>query len=72
MGITEEGSGSEHGRRTFHDEPGDHSVHLVLSVPTAIDNRSTHLDLSVTVEPLLVPTVAMDATRGEATGLRVE
>ena len=33
--------------------PGDHSVHLSLSIPTAVNNRSAHLDLGVTVEPLL-------------------
>ena len=46
----------EHEGQTFHDEvevPGEHSVHLALSMPTAIDNRSTHLDLCITIEPLL-------------------
>ena len=56
-GVTEEEErGLEHERQTFHDEieaPGDHSVHLALSMLTAVDNGSTHLNLSVTVEPLL-------------------
>ena len=34
--------------------PGDYPVYLVLPMATAIDNGSTHLDLSVTVEPLLI------------------
>ena len=33
--------------------PGDHPVHLTLSVSTAINYRPTHLRLGVTVEPLL-------------------
>jgi len=33
--------------------PGDHSVHFALSMPTAIDNESAHLDLGITIEPLL-------------------
>ena len=33
--------------------PGDHSIHLTLSVSTASDDRSTLLHLGVTVEPLL-------------------
>ena len=33
--------------------PGDHSVHLALSMATAINNRSVHLDLCITIEPLL-------------------
>ena len=43
-------------RQTSHDEvevPGDHSVHLGLQMPTAIDNGSVHLDLSITIEPFL-------------------
>ena len=46
--------GLKHERQTFHDEvevPGDRSVHLALPMPTGIDNRSTHPDLSVTIEP---------------------
>ena len=46
----------EHERQTFHDKvkmPGDHSTHLALSMPTAINNRSAHLHLGITVEPLL-------------------
>lgn len=33
--------------------PGTYSVHLTPSVPTAMDNGSTHLNLSTTVELLL-------------------
>ena len=46
----------KHEGQTFHDEvqvPGDHSVHLALPMPTAIDNGSAHLDLSVPIESLL-------------------
>ena len=41
---------------TFHDEietPGNHAVHLPLSMTTAVDNGSANFDLRVTVEPLL-------------------
>ena len=46
----------EHQRQTLHDElepPSSHPVCLALSIATAIDERSTHIDLEVTVEPLL-------------------
>ena len=46
----------KHEGQKFHDEvevPGGHSVHLALSIPTAIDNGSTHLNQGITVEPLL-------------------
>jgi len=33
--------------------PGDHPVHFALSMPTAIDNGPAHLNLSITIEPLL-------------------
>ena len=52
----EEESGLEHEGQTFHDEvemPGDHPVHLALTMPTAINNGPAHLHLGVTVEPLL-------------------
>jgi len=46
----------KHERQAFHNEvevPCDYSFHLALPMPTAIDNGSAHLDLSVTIEPLL-------------------
>ena len=55
-GITkEEQTSLKHERQRLHDEvevPGNHSVHLTLSMPTAVDNGSTHLDLGITIEPL--------------------
>ena len=51
----EEESGLEHEGQTFHDQgeaPDDHSVHLALSMPTAINCGSAHLRLSITVKPL--------------------
>ena len=55
-GITEEEEGSlEHQGQTFHDEikvPGDHSVHLALSMSTTVNDRSTHLHLGISVKPL--------------------
>jgi len=33
--------------------PGDNSVHFALSRPTAIDNKSTHLNLGITIKPLI-------------------
>ena len=32
--------------------PGVHSIHLALSIPTAVDDRSTLLHLRIAVEPL--------------------
>ena len=51
----EEESGLEHQGQAFHDEveaPCDHSVHLVLSISTTIDNGSTNLRLGIAVDPL--------------------
>ena len=39
------------GRRSI-EVPGDHPVHLAQSVPITINDRSTHLRVGVTVEPL--------------------
>ena len=33
--------------------PGDHSVHFALSMPTAMDDGSAHLNLGIMIEPLL-------------------
>ena len=52
----EEESGLEHQGQTFHDKvemPCGDPIYLALSISTAVDDRSTHLDLGVTVEPLL-------------------
>ena len=46
----------KHKGQIFHDEiemPGNHPVHLPLSMSATIDNGSAHLDPGVTVEPLL-------------------
>ena len=55
-GITkEEESTLEHEGQAFHNEvevPGVHSVHLALSIPTAVNDRSTLLHLRIAVEPL--------------------
>ena len=55
-GVTEEEKSElEHQRQSLHHEaeaPGGHSVHLTLSIPTAIDKGSTHIDFGVAVEPL--------------------
>ena len=51
----EEETGLEHHGQAFHDEvemPGVHSVHLALSISAAVDDRSTHLRLRITFEPL--------------------
>jgi hypothetical protein len=48
-------SGAGGQRWYLHDEvkaPGYHSVHLALSMPTAIDDRSARLRLVMAVEPL--------------------
>jgi hypothetical protein len=53
--ITEEG-GLKCEEWTFHegvDVPDNHSVHVVLSMPSAVDNESTHLSLSVAIKSLL-------------------
>ena len=62
--ITEEGErlGARQGQVS-----GNHPTHLALSVPTAIDNGSTHLDLSVTTVPLLAQN-GDEHDEGEATG----
>ena len=60
----EEESGLEQEGQRFHDEievPGSHSVHLALSTPTAVNDRSTRLHLGIMVEPL-------PAQRGEECG----
>ena len=52
----EEETGLEHHGQAFHDEvemPHLHSVHLALSISTAVDDRSAHLHLGITFEPLL-------------------
>ena len=41
--------------------PGDRPVHLTLSTPTAVNDRSARLRLGITVEPLL-------AQRGDECG----
>ena len=46
----------KHKGQIFHNEiemPHDHSVHLPLSMATAIDEGSVHFNLGATVEPLL-------------------
>ena len=51
----EEETGLEHERQAFHDEvemPGVHSVHLALSISTAVNDGPTLLYLGITVEPL--------------------
>ena len=51
----EEESDLEHERRAFHDKvemPCDHSVHLALSMSTAINSWFARLRLDITVEPL--------------------
>ena len=61
MCVTEEEGSLKHERQTFHGKvemPGDHSVHLALPMPTAINGGSTHLDLSVTIEPLMATNAA--------------
>ena len=55
-GATEEKNGLEHEWQGSHNEievPCGYSVHLVLSVPTAIDERTAYLGLGVAAEPLL-------------------
>jgi hypothetical protein len=56
-GTTEEEKrGLEHERQNFHDEvemPGGDSIDLALSIPTAINKGSMHVDLGVAVDPLL-------------------
>lgn len=45
-----------HERQTLHDQfeaPCDYPIHLAPLAPTAINDRSTHLNLRITVEPLL-------------------
>ena len=42
--------------------PGDHAVHLLLSMAAAMDNESAHSNLGVTFEPLLA-SIAMNAAR---------
>ena len=50
----EEKSSLEHKGQTLHNEiemPGNHPVHLSLSMAAAINNGSAQFDLGVTVEP---------------------
>ena len=55
-GIAEEEyTGLEQQGQAFHDEvevPGVHSIHLALSISTAVNDRSTRLRLGITFEPL--------------------
>ena len=63
-GIPDEKSGFEYEGQTLHDEievPGVHSANLALSTPTAVNDRSTCLQLGIMVEPLL-------AQRGDKCG----
>ena len=51
----EEESALEHQGQAFHNKvevPGVHSVHLALSIPTTVDDRSALLHLRIAVEPL--------------------
>ena len=56
-GIAEEEESSlEYQGQAIHDKvetPCDHSVHLVLSMSTTVDNGSVYLRPGITVEPLL-------------------
>jgi len=52
----EEESGLAHDRQTLHNQveaPGDHTIHLTLSVSTAINDGSTHVHPGISIEPLL-------------------